>query len=47
MIKDHIWYNVTEDKLFIVPFTPLNYTLKDLFFFNIKFLDYCIYVDEL
>lgn len=47
MIKDHIWYNATEDKLFIMPFTPTNYTCDDLFFFNIKFWDYCIYVDEL
>ena len=46
-MKEHIWYNVVEDKLFIAPFTPTNYTLKELYFFNIKFWDYCIYIEEL
>lgn len=46
-MTEHIWYNVEEDVLFIVPFTPTNYTNRDLFYFNINFWDYCIYIDKL
>ena len=45
--QDHIWYNIEKDQLFIAPFTPTNYTIKDLYFFNISFWDRCTYIDEL
>jgi len=45
--KEHIWYNITEDQLFLTPFTPTNYMDRDMYYFNVKFWDKCIYVDEL
>ena len=44
---EHIWYNITRDRLFVIPFTTTSYTNEDLYYFNIKFWDNCIYVDEL
>lgn len=46
-MSEYIWYNAEQDKLFLTPFTPTNYTTEDLYYFDIKFWDYCIYVDEL
>lgn len=46
-MKEHIWYNAEEDQLFIAPFTPTNYLNDSLYFFSIKWWDYCIYINEL